>query len=354
MGNSNNEKKSPVYWFLAGFIIIIIIMLIANQSKDVEVALEMPFNEGIRVLSTYSNSLMAVSSDNKIFVWDWDELSKKLRTGSVTSEYAVLVGPDKVASLRQSGRQAVVVTDVSGGIRLKEVSIDSGNKSESYLCTNHNHNALAVVQRSLQNSKNAEVSYKFMIIDVDAGRVAKAMTITEKAADSWLTNFAVSDDGRFIVGVGEQDGYARIVLVDMEQKQTMWTKTLSQTEAFGSAIFSIDNKTIYSGGSDGAVYIVQASDGKLLDQFRFKGKAAIPHETISVRHMTISPDSSLLAYIYGFNMYVFDCKTKRQIHSQSTGHKLPGPLAFSPDSNLIATSDLRQGGKIRIWPRPSG
>jgi len=133
MGNSNNKKKSPVFLFFAGFVLVIIVMFIANQSKDVEVALEMPFNEGIRGLSTYKNYLMAVSSDNKIFVWDWDELSKKPRTGSVTSEYAVLVGPDKVASLRQSGHQAVVVTDVSGGIRLKEISIDSGNKNESYL-----------------------------------------------------------------------------------------------------------------------------------------------------------------------------------------------------------------------------
>jgi len=348
-----NIKKSPTVLFSIAFIVVVIIMFSANQRYALVDELQLPFNEGMRALSNCENFLYAVSSEGKIFVWDWDELSKKPRTGSVTSEYAVLVGPDKVASLRRSGRQAVVVTDVSGGIRLKEISIDSGNKSESYLCTNHNHNALAVVQRSLQNSKNAEVSYKFMIIDVDAGRVAKAMTVTEKTADSWLTNFAVSDDGRFIAGVGEQDGHARIVLVDMEQKQTMWTKTLSQTEAFGSATFSFDSKTIYSGGSDGAVYIIQASDGKLLDQFRFKGKAKIPHETISIRHMAISPDSSLLAYVYGFNMYVFDCKTKKEIHSQRPGQKLPGPLAFSPDSNFIATSDLRQGGKIKIWPRPS-
>jgi len=346
------NKKPPAFLFIVGFVVVILIMIVANQ-EDSLMKIDLPRNEGIRVLSTYENFLYAVSSDGKIFVWDWGELSKKPRTGSVTSEYAVLVGPDKVASLRRSGRQAVVVTDVNGGIRFKEISIDSGNKSESYLCANHSHNVLAVVQRSLKNSENVEVSYKFMIIDIEPGRVAKAMTITEKAADSWLTNFAVSDDGRFIAGVGEEDGHAWIVLVDMEQKQTMWTKTLLQLKAFGSVMFSLDNKTIYSGGSDGAVYIFQVSEGKLLDQFWFKGEAAIPHETISVRHMTISPDGSLLAYIYGFKMYVFDCKTKRQIHSQGTGHKLPGPLAFSPDSNLIATSDLRQGGKIRIWPKPS-
>jgi len=192
-----------------------------------------------------------------------------------------------------------------------------------------------------------------MIIGVDAGRVAKTMTITEKDADSWLTNFAVSDDGSFIAGVGEQDGHARIVLIDMEQKQTMWTKTLSQTEAFGSVIFSLDSKTIFAGGGDGAVYWFRVSDGKLVDHFRFKGKAKIPHEIISIRHMTISPDSSLLAYTYGFKIYVFDCKTKREIYSQRPGQKLPGPLVCSPDSNFIATSDLRQGGKIKIWPRPS-
>jgi WD40 repeat protein len=352
MGNSNNEKKSPVYWFLAGFIIIIIIMFIANQSKDVEVALEMPFNEGIRALSTCKNFLMAVSSDNKIFVWDWDELSKKPRTGSVESQQAVLLEGDLVASLRLAGSKALVLKDIKGDETHKEISIGSGSESKAYLCANSSRDVLAVILADEENGA-IEPNYQFFIIDLDAGRALKVLDVTGEAANCQLTDFAISDDGSFIAGVGEQDGHARIVLVDMEQKQTMWTKTLPQTEAFGIAIFSTDNKTIYSGGSDGAVYIIQASDGKLVDHFRFKEEAAIPHETISIRHMTISPDSSLLAYTYGFKIYIFDCKTKREIHSQSPGHKLPGPLAFSPDSNLIATSDLRQGGKIRIWPRPS-
>jgi WD40 repeat protein len=350
--NSSNSKKSPILLFFAAFVLVVIVMFVANQRSALVDEMRLPFNQGMRELSTYGNSLMAVSSDNKIFVWDWAKLSEKPRTGSVESQQAVLLEGDLVASLRVAGSTALVLTDIKGDETHKEIPLGLGGGSKAYLCANSSRDVLAVILADEENEATGP-GYQFVTIDLDVGRALKVLDITGRRGGLQLTDFAVSDDGRFIAGAGEKDHRAWLVLVDIKQRRMLWDKTYDNPNRFGSVIFSFDSKTIFAGGGDGAVYWFRVSDGKLVDHFRFKGKAKIPHETISIRHMTISPDSSLLAYIYGFNMYVFDCKTKKEIHSQRPGHKAPGALAFSPDSSLIATCDLRQGGKIKIWPRPS-
>ncbi|MHC5061007.1 MAG: WD40 repeat domain-containing protein [Planctomycetota bacterium] len=343
-------KRSPVILFLGAFVVVVIVMFIANQSKDVEVALEMSFNEGIRSLSSYNNKLLAVASDGKTFLWDWDKLDKKPETGSMPSEQVYLLAPDVVALIKQGRSTSLVVSNFRGDKIEKSILLDSKG-SHVFLIANRNQSALAAITAETSDSED-RVDYQFLNIDLEGKKTLKITGITDKADEIQLEDFAVSDDGRFIVGVGKKDHRARLVLVDIEQRCMLWDKTYDNPDRFGSVIFSFDSKTIFAGGSDGAVYWFRASDGELVDHFRFKGEAAIAHKTISVRYMTISPDSFLLAYTYGFKIYVFDLKTKREIHSQRPSQKLPGPLAFSPDSNFIATSDLRQGGKIKIYRIP--
>ena len=132
----------------------------------------------------------------------------------------------------------------------------------------------------------------------------------------------------------------------------VWDKKYDKPDGFGAVVFSFDGKTIYAGGSDGAVYYIQVLDGKVADQFKFQKEASAAHDTISIQNIAISPDDSMIAYIYGFEMYVFDHKDKIEIHSQRPASNLPGPIVFSPDSNSIAASDFRQGKKLNIWPIP--
>lgn len=67
--------------FARAFVVIIIIMVIANQSKDGNVALEKFLNEGIRSLSRLDNKLLVVASDGKTYLWDWDSLDEKAING---------------------------------------------------------------------------------------------------------------------------------------------------------------------------------------------------------------------------------------------------------------------------------
>ena len=346
-----NKRMSPAVLFVGAFVVIIIIMLIANQSKDVEVVLEMPFNEGIRSLSTHKNNLMAVASDGKTFLWDWDKLDQKPETGSMASEQAYLLDPDVVALIKQGRSTSLVVSNFQGDKIKKSILLDSKG-SHVFLIVNRNQSALAAITAKNSDSES-RVDYQFLNIDLEREKTSKITDITDKAGDIQLADFAVSDDGYLLAGAGGKDHRARLVLVDIRQKRMLWDKTYDNPDRFGSVIFSFDSKTVFAGGGDGAVYWFRVSDGKLVDQFRFKGEPQIAHKTSCTQHMTISHDSSLLAFVYGFRMYIFDCKTKKEIFSRGPGHKLPGPLAFSPDSEFIATSDLRQGGKINIWPVPS-
>ncbi len=167
--NSLNKKKSPLFLFFAGFVLIVILMFVANRRSTLVEEVYLPFNEGIRGLSTCGNSLMAVSSDNKIFVWDWDELSKKPRTGSVESQQAILLEDDLVASLRLAGLSAIVLKDIKGDETHKEISIGSGSESKAYLCANSSRDVLAVILADEGNGV-IEPRYQFLTIDVAAGR----------------------------------------------------------------------------------------------------------------------------------------------------------------------------------------
>lgn len=345
-----NKKRSPVFLFIGAFIVIVIIMFVANQGQNDNIALEMPFNEGVRSLSTYGNKLMAVASDGKTFLWDWDQLDQEAVIGKTVFSQALLLDSDSVVSIKQGRSSAVVVSSVQGEKVEKEISLNS--KTDLGVISASCDRSVLVAILAVSSGSKEQTDYKFYNIDLKRKRSSRIAQVSDDNSLIQLTDFAVSDDGRFVTAAGEQDHKARLVLVDIKWGRVMWDKTYASPDGFGAAVFSFDGKTIYAGGSDGVVYYIQASDGEIADQFKFKKEVSAAHETLSIQNMTLSDDGSMVAYTYGFEMYVFDHKNKMEIHSQRAVANLPGPIVFSPDSKNIAASDFRQGKKLNIWPVP--
>jgi WD40 repeat protein len=344
------SKKSPVVMFIGAFVVIVIVMIIANQSKDVGVALVMPFNEGIRSLSTYENKLLAVASDGKTFIWDWDRLDQKAVVGKAAFEQALLLDIDSVISIKQGRSATIVVSSVQDEKIEKEIRLDS-DTDLGIISANRDRSTFVAILAVSSDSKDW-TDYEFYNIDLEGKRAFRINKASDDNSLIQLTDFAVSDDGRFIAAAGERGHKARLMLIDIGRQRLLWDNIYDKPNGFGSIVFSFDGKTIYAGGDDGTVYYFQTSDGELIDHFKFREETSVAHETISVQNLTFSPDGTLLAYTYGFKIYIFDHKNKTEIHSQRPGQKLPGPIVFSPDSSQIATSDFRQGGKIKIWPVP--
>jgi WD40 repeat protein len=345
-----SNKKSPILLFFSAFVLIVILMFVVNQRSVLVDEMRLPFNQGMRELSTYGNFLMAVSSDNKIFIWDWDDLSKKANTGFVESEQAVMLGTDIVASLRLAGSKALVLKDIKGDETHKEITVGSGSESKAYLCASSSRDVLAVILAGEENGTTGS-SYQFLTIDLDAGRALKILDVTGQEGGLQLADFAVSDDGKFVVGVGSKGQEAFMLLADLKQNKVIWERMLQEEERLTSVIFSRDGEAIYA-GCDNNVYKIQTDSGALLSRIQVTEKVETAHKPIPIQYIAVSPDGKLVAATLFQRLYIFECGTGRCIFKKSSGHKLAGALAFAPDSRFVATCDLRQGGTVKIWKVP--
>jgi WD40 repeat protein len=240
--------------------------------------------------------------------------------------------------------------DIKGDETNKEISVGAESESKAYLCANSGRDVLAVILADEENGA-MEPRCQFLTIDVAAGRALKVLDVTGEAANCQMTDFAVSDDGKFIVGAGSKGEHSCVLLVDLEQKKVVWEKTIEEAERLTSVTFSKGTEEIYAGGDD-SLYKVRTDSGSLLSRIQVTEKVKTAHKPIPIQYIAVSPDGKLVAVTLFQRLYIFECATGRCIFKKSSGHKLAGALAFSPDSHFLATSDLRQGGTVKIWKVP--
>jgi WD40 repeat protein len=165
---------------------------------------------------------------------------------------------------------------------------------------------------------------------------------------------AVSDDGKYVLLTGQKAKTGWMVLVDIINNVVIWDKQAADFERFGVAVFSPDGKFIYARTSDSTLYKIDTGSGGIIDRWPSgKTNRSVLGDT-SVQDVGISPDGRIVASIVSSDLYMWDSRTGKQIFCRTPQHKIESGLAFSPDGRFVATSDLRQGGTIKIWrcPRP--
>ena len=99
-----DKKKSPALFFLICLVAAFVITIIINQQSALVKEISIPLNNGIAKLSTNGNMLASFSLDNKAYIFDWADLSKKYQTFEIKSDQTVLlkngniVNGDKIQS----------------------------------------------------------------------------------------------------------------------------------------------------------------------------------------------------------------------------------------------------------------
>jgi WD40 repeat protein len=352
MNNSQGRKKSPIVFFLAAFAAIAIIMLVVHRRSSLAQEIRFPLNNGIARLWTYGNSLAAVSHDKIIYVWDWGDLSKRFQTSPVESDQAALLESDLVISVGRISPRAVVISSLRDSRMRKEIPVPA-DSSEAHLCVNRDGSVVVVLLTKANYSNKTQKNYELILVDVAAEQLHPIVEITEDRSPSRLTNLTVSDDGRFVAVVGEKGGCGWIVLVDVIQKGVVWQKEMPEPVKFHNAVFSRDGKFIYTRGSDSTVYKIETPSGKVLERLLPIEENKSTLRIQPVQTVAISPDGQLLAATVFGAVYVWDNKTGKIVFSKAPAHKLISSMVFSPDSGYIATSDMRQGGTIKVWRMPA-
>jgi WD40 repeat protein len=342
MKETKNKKYSSAIFFLVSLVLIVLIMFFAKYKTILKKEVRIPFNAGITNITTSKNFLTAVGLNNKIYVCDWDKLSKEALSCSIKSEQAALVDDDCIISL-QKKPQALIATSLKDDKEIKEIFFAS-NYTPAFLNVNAQSNTIAVLLTDSQQKSNS-ISYQLNTIDIKAGKVNHIAD--EKTDANNLTAMAVSNNGELVAIVGDKNGKGWIEVFNVKQKQKLSETILPQSAPFISVSFSKDDKSIFTGGREGTLYKIK-TDGKLLIRL-MPPKSKKEDGVQPVLNITVSPDGRLVAANEGDFVNIWNAESGQNIFSRHPGHLITSGIAFSPDGRFLATSDLRQGGTIRIW-----
>lgn len=351
MHKLNNKKKSPAILFVTPFLVIVLIMFVTNSRSVLVDKVHFPFNNGVSQLSTWQNSLAAFCLDKTAYVWNWNDLSAEHINCPVESDQAGLLKSGLVISVPRQKPAAVVITDLATRQTSKEIPVYSTAKL-AYLKVSPDQSTAAVVLEVTPASQNSSRTFEILTGQGDFNYLHSIARLAGNTADCELRNLAVSDGGEFVALFGTKDNCGWVVLADTAQRKVVWEKRLQDFVLCFNAVFAPDKQKIYVRGSDSSVYEIDTASGEVLGRLLPVKDNKSTLMIQPVQTVTVSADGRLIAATVGGTVYVWDARTKEKIFTKAAGHKLISGIAFSPDGRLLATSDLRQGGVIKIWRMP--
>ena len=351
MDNQKSKKKSPALFFIASFLAVIIIAVIANRQSSLYKEITIPLNNGILSLFTYDNFLAAVSFDNKTYLFDWNDLSKKYQTIPIKYDQMVLLKNGTIVSVSKYNAKSVAITSIKDNTKPREFALDT-SENKTFLKIGKNRNEPILI---IAKPKSNQTTLTFYTIDPNKDSPQYEFTIDSPIDINQRIYAAVSDDENLVSLCGGKGppkaGW--IALCDLKEKKIAWENQLPEPSLFFNCEFSPDSKLIYARGSDSTVYKFDGNTGRLVGQFLPTKENRSTIKNPHVQLVQVSSDGALVAAVVSGVVCVWDTATGKKIFNETPGHKVMSDIVFSPDSKFLATSDSRQGGKLKIWRIPA-
>jgi WD40 repeat protein len=346
MDKPQSKNKSSVFFIVGVFAAVMILMFIARiRSQDVQ-KISIPLNNGIVSLLTYDNLLAAISNDNKIYVLQWSDLSKKPREGVVESGEAVFVAPDTIVSVKRTNPDCLVVSGFDANSENKKLTL-SLTSNVAHLNASRDGSRIILL---LEQGDGERITYELFEVEFNAKRVRPIAAMP--AEQGRVEHFTVSNDGRYVVAVGEKKEHGWLFVVDTKENKIIWQKELPDLKKLYKGVFSNDGAIIYIRGSDSMLTLVKTSSGEIIDRWLPTKENKSTYKTQPAQTVTSSSDGGLVAATVFGDVYVWDAKTRKKYDILGAGQKVFSSMVFSPDGRFIATSDMRQGGDIKIIRAP--
>ena len=202
----------------------------------------------------------------------------------------------------------------------------------------------------LERGGGEYITYEMLEVEFNTKQVRPITAISSEK--SKLEHFSVSDDGRYIVAVGEKNEHGWLFVADTKEKKTLWQKELPDFKKLYKGVFSKDGEIIYIRGSDSMLTLVKTNSGEIIDRWLPTEENKSTYMTMPAQTVTISSDGGLVAATVFGEVYVWDTKTRKKYNVPGLGQKVFSSMVFSPDGRFVATADMRQGGVIKIARTP--
>uniref|UniRef100_A0A0E0CZB7 Uncharacterized protein n=1 Tax=Oryza meridionalis TaxID=40149 RepID=A0A0E0CZB7_9ORYZ len=143
-----------------------------------------------------------------------------------------------------------------------------------------------------------------------------------------------------VLGTGSGD----VLALDVAAGQWKWRVTDCHPGGVTAVAYSKHGRSLYTGGTDGMVCRINASDGSVVEKFKSSSKA--------ISALAVSPDGEILATAAG-QLRTFDASDNKKIQKFS-GHPVAvRSMVFSGDSQYVLSSGVGER-YVAIWKLGSG
>ena len=332
------KNKQKLILFPAVIVIVFLAAVFLSQSKSNLVQELRGPKAGARAVFTAADKLLVRSGANEVYTWDWNDLKKWPTVARLNTKIISPMAPDKIVYVPNDKSNSIVVTDLKGAKQIKKIPMPFGVTCKmivpsadcsfiAVLLVRGNKNTLAMIGPEL------ELKEVYSVSDEDMN----------------VLKVGISNNGQLIAAAGENNG-GRALVVDTAKKKVLFKNNIEEIQRLDNVIFSPDTETVFFGEKVRFIYALETATGTLLRTFEIPEYPPVPHKKQIISAIDISPDGGLLAASTEpvQRLYIWDAVTGQR---QAT-FGLPGPvvgdIAFSPNSDRIASSVVVRS-TVSIW-----
>jgi WD40 repeat protein len=347
MNKSDKKKNSSALFVIAAFAAVVILMFIARIRSENVQKISIPLNNGMSALLSNNNLLAAVSNDNKIYVLSWTDLSKKPRQGQVESGETVFVNPDTIVSVKRANPDYLVVSCLDANSISWKIPLSLPSNTAS-LCANQDGSKIILL---LERGSGQNTAFELFEAELNTKQVKPITAIPSEQGR--VEHLSVSNDGRYVFAAGEKKGHGWMFVADTKEKKVAWQKEQPEWKKAYKGIFSKDGDIIYVRGSDSMLTLVKTSSGEIADRWLPIEENKSTYRVQPAQTVAISSEGGLVAATVVGDVYAWDTRTGKKYDIAGVRQKVFGSMVFSPDGKYLATSDMRQGGTIKVAQMPN-
>jgi WD40 repeat protein len=342
------NNKFPVWLFGLVFLIVLGVVILSRVMSPAQAQIYVTDFSGSGDLLTQGPNLIAVFQDGKVAVWGWiNPPSAPLWQFSASSDRFVVVDETRAAAVSKTGRKIFTVYDLKTGNKISETPV-GWEDQDIWLLQSPDKKHLALA--AINPDKDGHTLYDYMAIAPAKGKPDMPVSVDIPTAQKRFITFALSNDKK-ILAAGSAAKHGCLTLIDLEKGKEILKKEYDKSQEFTSAAFTPDGSLAFLTNRDGSVYGIDIASGEIKSTYTVLKpgqKNSVTNETSS-QNITISEDGQYVAAVVINVVHVWETATGNPVFQQAPGHMLTGPIVFSPDNTLLASSDLRAGRVIRIW-----
>ncbi|MCD4832123.1 MAG: WD40 repeat domain-containing protein [Anaerohalosphaeraceae bacterium] len=336
-----NAKKRKII-FAVVIVVIILVVMFFSQSKSKLVRQLRGPAAGVSAVFTSADKLVVISRANEAYTWDWNDLKKWPTVAKLNAKILCPMAVDKIVYVPNNKPNVIMVMDLKGEKQIRKITLPFGYNCKMVApSADCSHIAILLTQKD----KN-----KLAFIGPEL-KLSEMFLVTDKDFD--IFQIAISNDGKHIAACGQKEGGGWFSVIDTDSRDAWGKSSIAHNKNFkhyDKLTFSSDSKKLFVSEKVRFIQIYDIESTNLKKTFEIPEYPPVPQKDQIISSIDVSPDGLMLAAST-------EPVQKLYIWSVETGEKrgesrLPGPvvgdIAFSPASDMIATSILVRS-TISVW-----